>query len=99
MLAQCVEFNNAEGKYSSSNGCVDKIVPALSDKNGVVRCTAAAAVIRLTAIAERNRNKDVKVTKMALEGESKSGQTHSEAPVTGEVHRNGFGETATNQTR
>ena len=56
MLAQCVESNDAEGKYSSSNVCVDKIVPALSDKNGVVRCTAAATVIRLTAVAERNRN-------------------------------------------
>jgi HEAT repeat protein len=32
------------------------IVPAMSDKNEVVRCTAAAAVIRLTTVPERNKN-------------------------------------------
>jgi HEAT repeat protein len=72
------------------------IVPAMSDKNGVVRCTAAAAVIRLTTVAERN--KDVTWTNEPLEGESKSRQTHGEGPVTRIDNRNGFGETATNQT-
>jgi HEAT repeat protein len=76
---------------------LNAIVPAMSDKNEVVRCTAAAAVIRLTAVVERNQ--DVKWTNKALEDESKSRQTHSEAPVTGMVNRNGFGETATNQTK
>jgi HEAT repeat protein len=37
---------------------LDAIVLALSDKNGVVRCIAAAAVIRLTTVAELG--KDVK---------------------------------------
>ncbi len=32
------------------------IVPAMSDKNGVVRYTAAATVIRLTTVAERNKD-------------------------------------------
>jgi len=48
-----------------------------------VRCTAAAAVIRLTTAAERN--KDVKAASNALGGESNSRQTHSEAPVAGMV--------------
>jgi HEAT repeat protein len=73
------------------------IVPAMSDKNEVVRCTAAAAVIRLTTVVERNQ--DVKWTNKALEGQSKSRNTHSEVPVTGKVNRSGFGETATNQTK
>ena len=76
---------------------LDAIVPALSDKNGVVRCTAAAAVIRLTTVAERN--KDVKATSKAPGGESKPRQTHSEAPATGMVGSNAFGETPTNQTK
>jgi HEAT repeat protein len=76
---------------------LNAIVPALSDKNGVVRYTAAAAVIRLTTVAERN--KDVKAVSKALGGESKSRQTHSEAPVTGMVGSNAFGETPTNQTK
>jgi len=76
---------------------INAIVPALSDKNGVVRCTAAAAVIRLTTVAERN--KDVKAVSKALGGESKSRQTHSEAPVTGMLRSNAFGETSTNQTK
>jgi hypothetical protein len=76
---------------------LNAIVPAMSDKNGVVRSTAAAAVIRLTAVAERK--KDVKGTNKRLEGESKSMQTHKEAPVTGTVNRNEFGEKTTNQTK
>jgi HEAT repeat protein len=76
---------------------LNAIVPAMLDRNGVVRCTAAAAVIRLTTTAERN--KDVEWTNNAPEGESKSRQTHSEAPVTGIVNRNGFGATETNQTK
>jgi HEAT repeat protein len=76
---------------------VNAIVPAMSDKNGVVRCTAAAAGIRLTTIAERNQ--DVKATITALGGESTSRQTHSGAPITGTVNRDGFAETATNQTK
>lgn len=76
---------------------LNAIVPALSDKNGVVRCTAAAAVIRLTTVAERN--KDVKATSKALGGQPKSRQTHSEAPATGMVGSNAFGETPTNQTK
>jgi HEAT repeat protein len=76
---------------------LNAIVPAMSDKNVVVRCTAAAAVIRLTTVAQRN--KDVKLANKVLEGESKSRQTHSDAPVTGMVHRSGFGEAATNQTK
>jgi HEAT repeat protein len=75
---------------------LNAIVPALSDKNGVVRCTAAA-VIRLTTVAERN--KDVKATSKALGGQPKSRQTHSEAPATGMVGSNAFGETPTNQTK
>ena len=75
---------------------LNAIVPALSDKNGVVRCTAAAAVIKLTTVAEPN--KDVKGTSNALGGDSRSRQTHSEAPVTGMVGSNPFGETPTNQT-
>ena len=78
-------------------GLLNDVVPAMSDKNEVVRSTAAAAVIRLTAAAERNKN--VKWTNKALEGESKSMLTHSEPPVTGMVNRNGFGETAINQTK
>jgi hypothetical protein len=54
-------------------------------------------VIRLTTIAERN--KDLECTNKALEAKSKSSQTHDEAPVTGMVNRNGFGETAINQTK
>jgi HEAT repeat protein len=73
---------------------LNAIVPAMSDKNGVVRCTAAAAVIRLTTVAERN--KDVPGTNKALDGKSKSTQPHSEAPVTGMVKGNGFGEATTN---
>jgi HEAT repeat protein len=46
---------------------LDAIVPALSDKNGVVRYTAAAAVVRLTTVAERN--KGVKAASKVLEGE------------------------------
>ena len=76
---------------------LNAIVPAMSDKNGVVRSTAAAAVIRLTAVAERN--KDAKRTSKALDGESKSWQTHSETPITGMVPSNGPGEKATNQTK
>jgi HEAT repeat protein len=76
---------------------LNAIVPALSDKNGVVRCTAAAAVIRLTTVAERN--KGVKAANTTLGGESKSRQTHREAPVTGMVCSNAFGETPTNQTK
>jgi HEAT repeat protein len=76
---------------------LNAIVPALSDKNEVVRCTAAAAVIRLTTVAERD--KDVKGTSNALGGESRSRQTHSEAPFTGMVDSNAFGETPTNQTK
>ncbi len=75
---------------------LNAIVPALSDKNGVVRYTAAAAVTRLTTVAERN--KDVKAASNTLGGESESRQTHSEAPVTGMVCSNAFGETPTNQT-
>jgi HEAT repeat protein len=76
---------------------LNAIVPAMSDKNGVVRSTAAAAVIRLTTVSERNQA--VKGTNKAPEGESKSGQTHKEAPVPGMVNRIGFGEKATNQTK
>jgi HEAT repeat protein len=76
---------------------LNAIVPPLSDKNGVVRSTAAAAVIRLTTVEERNKN--AKWTNKALEGESKSRQTHSEAPITGVVNRNGFGVTATNRKK
>jgi HEAT repeat protein len=76
---------------------LNAIVPALSDKNGVVRSTAAAAVIRLTTVAERS--KDEMATSSAPGGEPQSRQTHSEAPVTGMVSRNGFGETATNQAK
>jgi HEAT repeat protein len=76
---------------------LNAIVPALSDKNGVVRSTAAAAMIRLTTVAERN--KDEMATSNAPGGEPQSRQTHSEAPLTGMVNRNGFGETATNQTK
>ncbi len=76
---------------------LNAIVPSLSDKNGVVRCTAAAAVIRLTAVAERD--KDVKRANEGLESESKSRQTHSEAPVTRVANGNGFGAMATNQTK
>jgi hypothetical protein len=75
---------------------LNAIVPAMSDKNGVVRSTAAAAVIRLTTVAERNQA--AKGTNKALGGESKSRQTHKEAPAPGMVNRNGFGEKATNQT-
>jgi HEAT repeat protein len=73
------------------------IVTAMTDKNEVVRCTAAAAVIRLTTVAERTR--DVKSPNKTIEGESTSRQTHREAPVTGTVNRDGFRETATNQTK
>jgi len=73
------------------------IVPRLSDKNGVVRFTSAAAVIRLTAVAERN--KDAKRTSKGLEGDSKSRQAHNQAPVPDTVNRNGFGEQGTNQTK
>src|SRR5215472_16981494 len=52
---------------------LNAIVPALSDKNKVVRFTAAAAVIRLTAVAARN--KDVTGTSNVLGGESRSRQT------------------------
>jgi len=52
---------------------LNAIVPALSDKNKVVRFTAAAAVIRLTAVAARN--KDVTGTSNMLGGESRSRQT------------------------
>jgi HEAT repeat protein len=76
---------------------LNAIVPALSDKNGVVRSTAAAAVIRLTTVAERN--KDVKAASKPPGGESKSRQTHSEAPVTGMAGSNALGETPTNQTK
>ena len=76
---------------------LNAIVPRLSDKNGVVRCTAAAAVIRLTAVAERNKN--VNRTDKGFEGESMSWQTHNQAPVTGMVNKNGFGEQGTNQTK
>jgi hypothetical protein len=76
---------------------LNAIVPPLSDKNGVVRSTAAAAVIRLTTVEERNKN--AKWTNKALEGESKSRQTHSEAPITGVVKRNGFGVAATNRNK
>jgi HEAT repeat protein len=74
---------------------LNAIIPALSDKNGVVSCTAAAAVIRLTTVTELN--KDVKGTSSAPGGESRSKQTQSEAPVTGIVDSNGFGQTPTNQ--
>jgi HEAT repeat protein len=73
------------------------IVPRLSDKNGVVRFTSAAAVIRLTAVAERN--KDAKRTSKGLEGDSKSRQAHNQAPVPDTVNRNGVGEQGTNQTK
>ncbi len=76
---------------------LNAIIPALSDKNGVVSCTAAAAVIRLTTVAELN--KDVKGTSSAPGGESRSKQTQSEAPVTGIVDSNGFGQTPTNQAK
>jgi HEAT repeat protein len=76
---------------------LDAIVPELSDKNGVARYTAAAAVIRLTTVAERN--KDVKATSKAPGGRIAVQQTHSEAPVTGMVGSNAFGETPTNQTK
>jgi HEAT repeat protein len=36
------------------------IIPALSDKNQAVRFTAAAAVIRLTTVAARNKDMDMK---------------------------------------
>ena len=52
------------------------IVPPLSDKNGVVRSTAAAIVIRLTRVTERNN-------------ELTSGQMHSEVSNTDMVDRNG----------
>jgi HEAT repeat protein len=35
---------------------LEAIVPAMSDKNGVVRFTSAAAVIRLSAIAELDKD-------------------------------------------
>ena len=76
---------------------LNAIVPAMSDKNAVVRYTAAAAVIRLTTVVERNQA--VKGASMGFEGQSKSRQTRKEAPVTGTVNRNGFGEKATNQTK
>jgi HEAT repeat protein len=76
---------------------LNAIVPAMSDKNEVVRSTAAAAVSRLTTVAERNS--DMKSSNEALESESTSRQTHSEAPLARMVNRNGFGKTATNQTK
>jgi HEAT repeat protein len=76
---------------------LNAIVPAMSDKNGVVRSTAAAAVIRLTTVAERNQA--VKRANQGFESESKSRQTHEEAPVTGMVNRNGLAEKGTNQTK
>jgi hypothetical protein len=75
------------------------IVQALSDKNGVVSYTAAAAVIRLTTVAERNRNKDLKAASKTPGGESKSRQTRSEAPVTAMAGGNACEEAATNQTK
>ena len=57
---------------------LNAIVPALSDKNKVVRFTAAAAAIRLTAVAARN--KGVTGTINVLGGESRSRQTPTATP-------------------
>ncbi|HEX2712953.1 MAG TPA: HEAT repeat domain-containing protein [Candidatus Acidoferrales bacterium] len=57
---------------------LNAIVPALSDKNKVLRFTAAAAVIRLTAVAARNKN--VTGTSNVLGGESRSRQTPTATP-------------------
>jgi hypothetical protein len=56
---------------------LDAIVPALSDKNGVVRCTAAAAVIRLTTVAELE--KDVKVTSDGKVGSPNSNEQETDS--------------------
>ena len=40
---------------------LDSIVPAMMDDNTSVRCTAAAAVIRLSTITETSRKKPLKL--------------------------------------